>query len=378
MENARILIVDDDAILAARLEETLLQLGYQPTGMAATGKAAVEMALMQKPDAILMDIRLRGEMTGIQAAEEIHLSIDIPIIYLTAYTEENLIQQASITDAYAYLAKPVRDRELRASLEMALYKHATEKRLKHLNQVLRAVRDINQLITRQHDAQRLLDEACRILVQTRGYRLVWIGKTTPEDRLVHPVAQAGEEAGYLDQVVISWDETPTRQEPSGVAIREKQPVVCHDLTADSDLLPWHEVILKHGILSSAAIPIMHEQRLMNVLSVYGDHTDLFGDEEVDLLDEVADDLAFALVAVEEETARKRAEVEIQRLSSFPQLNPNPVLEVDGEGMVTFQNQAVNSLLEKSGQISDPSALFPPDMQVILERLARGESDSGLP
>jgi PAS domain S-box-containing protein len=374
MQNTRILIVDDDAILAARLEETLLQLGYQTAGMAATGKAAVEMALTQKPDAILMDIRLRGEMTGIQAAEEIHRSADIPVIYLTAYTEENLVRQASITDAYAYLAKPVRDRELRASLEMALYKHAMEKRLQHLNQVLRAVRDINQLITRQHDVQRLLDEACRILVQTRGYRLVWIGKTMLEDRLVHPIAWAGEEAGYLDQVEISWDENPTRQEPSGVAIREKQPVVCHDLAADPELLPWHESILEHGILSLAAIPIEQEQRLVNVLSVYGDRTDLFGDEEVDLLDEVAHDLAFALVALEEEAARKRAEVEILRLSSFPRLNPNPVLEVDEKGAITFMNQAASVLLESSVPPGEPTILLPQDLGDFLERLAKGETD----
>jgi CheY-like chemotaxis protein len=85
MNPARILIVEDEAILAAHLALSLGQMGYQTAGQAATGEAAVALALKEKPDAILMDIRLRGEMTGIQAAEAIHKISDIPIIYLTAY-----------------------------------------------------------------------------------------------------------------------------------------------------------------------------------------------------------------------------------------------------------------------------------------------------
>ncbi len=80
-------------------------------------------------------------MNGIEAAGEIRRSMDIPVVYLTAYTDETILQQATITDAYAYLIKPVRDRELRASLEMAFDKHDSDLHLSHLNQVLRALRD---------------------------------------------------------------------------------------------------------------------------------------------------------------------------------------------------------------------------------------------
>ena len=110
----RILIVEDDAVLVAELQETLTQWGYEVIGLAATGKTAVESALAHKPDVILMDIRLRGAMTGIQAVEQIHQQLDIPIVYLTAFIDKVLVQQAT------YLVKPVRDQELRAGLEMAL------------------------------------------------------------------------------------------------------------------------------------------------------------------------------------------------------------------------------------------------------------------
>jgi CheY-like chemotaxis protein len=201
MNTARILIVEDDAILINHLEQTLIQIGYQISGLAATGEAAIEIALAQKPDAILMDIRLRSAMTGIQAAAEIHRQLDTPIIYLTAYTDEELLQQAKLTDAYAYLAKPVRDRELRASLEMALYKHSTEHRFQHLNEILRAVRDVNQLIAHEQDPERLLDQACQILLQTHGYRFVWIGQSAG-DRL-KPLAHAGNGQALITRIVSS-------------------------------------------------------------------------------------------------------------------------------------------------------------------------------
>ena len=122
----RILIVEDDAALVANLEDTLTQMGYQVVGLAATGKAAVEFALAHKPDLILMDIRLRGAMTGIQAAKQIRHDLDIPVVYLTAFSDKTLLSQANMTEAYAYLTKPVRDHELRASLEMALSEHSAE------------------------------------------------------------------------------------------------------------------------------------------------------------------------------------------------------------------------------------------------------------
>ena len=120
----RILIVEDDAVLITELQETVVRLGYEVAGLAATGKTAVESALTQKPDVILMDIRLRGAMTGIEAVEQIHEQLDIPVVYLTAFNDKALFVQAKITDTQPCLVKPVRDRELQAGLEMALNKRS--------------------------------------------------------------------------------------------------------------------------------------------------------------------------------------------------------------------------------------------------------------
>ena len=125
------------------------------------------MALSQQPDVVLMDIRLRGEMTGIQAAEAIHSKADIPIIYLTAYTDDLLVEQAKITEPYAYLAKPVGDRELRASLEMALYKHRAEQLVRQERDRAQQYLDIAGVVILALDLEGKIT-----LLNRRGYELL--------------------------------------------------------------------------------------------------------------------------------------------------------------------------------------------------------------
>ena len=302
---AQILIVEDDAILATELQETLSKMGYQISGLAATGKSAVESALAQKPDILLMDIRLRGAMTGIQAVGQIHQQLDIPVVYLTAFADEAFLQQAKITDAYAYLVKPVREHELRAGLEMALYKHAAEQRFQHLNQILRAVRDVNQLITREQNAQHLVDEACQILLRAHGYRFVWIGQAAG-DRL-KPLAHAGEGQALLRHIVASATPEQGLKLPGTEAARTRRVVVCHDMLNDERYAPWQQEVNQTLFSSTVAIPILHEDSLFGVISVYSDQTNIFGAEEIDLLSEMAGDIAFGLKSIARETERKQAE-----------------------------------------------------------------------
>jgi PAS domain S-box-containing protein len=99
-----------------------------------------------------------------------------------------------------------------------------EQRVRELNLMLRASGAINALMVRERDPQRLLAEACKILVETRGYRLAWIGQIEPGSKRLVPMARAGEGADYLDVVTITWDETPAGRGPTGIAIRTGQPV----------------------------------------------------------------------------------------------------------------------------------------------------------
>jgi PAS domain S-box-containing protein len=130
MESIRILVVEDDAIIGKYIQTTLETLGYQVLGLIATGEGAVAAAFERQPDLILMDVVLRDEVDGIAAAERIRQRLDIPIIYLTAYSDTDTVERAGITGPFGYLLKPFDDRSLHLTIQMAFHKHALDKRLK--------------------------------------------------------------------------------------------------------------------------------------------------------------------------------------------------------------------------------------------------------
>ena len=169
-----ILIVEDDAIVASQLQRTLHKMGYKSMGPVATGEEAIKLALKDFPDAILMDIKLKGELTGIETADRIHNEAEIPVIYLTAYADQETIERSKDSHTYGFLTKPVRDKELNAMIETALYKSTTDRSLKHLNQLLRAIRSIDKLITKESVPEKLLQEACKILIDSKDYVVSWI------------------------------------------------------------------------------------------------------------------------------------------------------------------------------------------------------------
>lgn len=130
MSTARILIVEDEAVTAMAIRKHLTNLGYSVCGIAPNAELAVQKAMEEMPDLILMDIRLAGRRTGIDAAVEIKARSEIPVIYLTAFSNDDYIREAKKTEPYGYILKPVREQELKTTIEMALYKHAMEKKLR--------------------------------------------------------------------------------------------------------------------------------------------------------------------------------------------------------------------------------------------------------
>ena len=127
-EPARILIVEDESIVALDIQNSLTQLGYQVCGRAIAGDEAIRLAMDTRPDLILMDIRLAGAMDGIEAAECIHAVLDTPIIFVTAYADQATINRAKIAQPFGYITKPLELRELHTTIEISLYRHAMELR----------------------------------------------------------------------------------------------------------------------------------------------------------------------------------------------------------------------------------------------------------
>ena len=130
MPASRILIVEDERLVANALSRNLEGLGYQVVSAVASGEDALKKAEETRPDLVLMDIRLEGEMDGIQAAGLITARFNIPIIFVTAYADRNVLAKAKVTGPYGYLIKPISKRELHSALEIALYKHQMGKKLR--------------------------------------------------------------------------------------------------------------------------------------------------------------------------------------------------------------------------------------------------------
>jgi signal transduction histidine kinase len=132
MTPARIFVVEDDFIVARDIREQLSRLGHSVVGVSARGEDAAQLVLDSAPDLVLMDIRLEGEMDGIEAAKQILAASKIPVVYLTAYADDLTLKRALITEPFGYILKPFDESQLRTAIEMAVYRHAAERKLRGL------------------------------------------------------------------------------------------------------------------------------------------------------------------------------------------------------------------------------------------------------
>ncbi|HHS12392.1 MAG TPA: response regulator [bacterium] len=141
----RLVIVEDEIIVAEDLAGTLTRQGYEIIGHASTGPEALRYCQVLHPDLVLMDIVLKGMMTGIDTAQRIKEEFDIPVIYVTAYADEKTLEQAKTTGPFGYILKPFTERELKSTIEMALYKHAMDRKVREkeawLSTILKSIGD---------------------------------------------------------------------------------------------------------------------------------------------------------------------------------------------------------------------------------------------
>ena len=127
---ANIVIAENEKIIALDLKKTLIKLGYNVLGIASRGKDIIELIIEQQPQLVMMDIMLDGEMSGIEAAKIISTKFDLPVLFLTALTDEKTLQKAKESNPFGYILKPFDDKTLHSSIEMALYKHKVEQELR--------------------------------------------------------------------------------------------------------------------------------------------------------------------------------------------------------------------------------------------------------
>jgi len=143
MSKIKVFVVEDESIVSKDIQNSLTKLGYEVVGSAATGENAIEGIQDSSPDIVLMDIMLKGEMNGIETSEIVRNDFTIPVIFLTAYADEDTLQKAKVTEPYGYILKPFKEIDLHTSIVMAIYKYKKELEVLKERDLLYSVVDNN-------------------------------------------------------------------------------------------------------------------------------------------------------------------------------------------------------------------------------------------
>ena len=167
MSQTRILIVEDEAIVARDIAQQLAMLGYEPVAQTPRGEEALVLAEQLRPDLVLMDIQLAGEMDGIAAAQAIRERFAIPVVFLTAFVGDATLERAKVTEPFGYIIKPFQDRELRTVVEMALYKHQAEETLReakdYTDNIIRSMADMLVVVSPDGTIATVNKATCNLL-----------------------------------------------------------------------------------------------------------------------------------------------------------------------------------------------------------------------
>jgi PAS domain S-box-containing protein len=191
-----------------------------------------------------------------------------------------------------------------------------EGEIARLSRLYAALSQVNQAIVWMPTRDELFQKVCQVLVEHAGFRLAWIGWCVPETHQLVPVAECGDENGYLQRINVYTDERPEGQGPSGTAFRTGRPYICNDMLNDPATLPWRSEYWRSGFLASATIPIRMNGVVCGMLSVYADKREFFHDKEIALLEEAAGNLSFALDNYERDEARRQAEQTVRNEKLF--------------------------------------------------------------
>ena len=175
LSKIKVLIVEDDRLIAENSAMMLETLGYQVSKICNNSADALEFITQDPPDIVLVDIILKGAQDGIIFANTLRQDHDIPFVYVTATSDENILERAKVTSPYGYIIKPFNERDLHSNIEMALYKFKSESKMELLNEMLYVLNDINRVSDEIQDEAGYLNLLCETLINFPSFSYVWTG-----------------------------------------------------------------------------------------------------------------------------------------------------------------------------------------------------------
>ena len=296
------LYVDDEPILLDIGKRFLEKFGTISVDILESPGEAFEKIKIKKYDVIISDYEM-PEMDGITFLKKVRAEYPLlPFIIFTGKGREEVVIEALNNGADHYLQKGGDPKsqftELMHNIERAVERNRTHETIIHLNRLLSILSSTNRAVIRLHDRQALLKEACRIAVEEGKFLMAWIGIVDPLTHSVHPVAACGYEEGYLSNLSISIDNVPQGMGLTGASIREQRTIISNDITSDPRMVPFREKAIRRGYCSSASIPLNCRGNYIGAMRFYSSEINFFNEQEIQLLQDLVDDICFALGFIE--------------------------------------------------------------------------------
>jgi signal transduction histidine kinase/CheY-like chemotaxis protein len=291
MNGARILVVDDEQLVALDIERRLAPLGYA-VAAASSGEEAIERVTTEKPDLVLMDVKLSGAIDGIEAARRIRDVLDVPVIYVTAYADQSTLDRARGSEPYGYILKPFDARELKAAIEMALQRHFRDLYRKEQEALQRFLADASAQLAESLDYRTVVMRAAELITPRRAESCMVCLKedqsSVPPVLLIHPGSEidaglSDAERGSVVAAVVDGSGSqihPSIVDPSKV------------------LGPRHrEILREHGLVpeSLMCVPLIGRGRTLGaILFVSARPGRHYSDSDLTLAEDLAHRLVMAI------------------------------------------------------------------------------------
>ncbi|MGB7787959.1 GAF domain-containing protein [Methanoregula sp.] len=314
-----VLYVDDDPAFLDLCKLFLERTNEFTVITASSVSGALELLKSNGIHAIVSDYQM-PEMDGIAFLKQVRATDnDIPFIMFTGKGREEIAILAFEFGADFYVqkggaAKP-QFAELIHKIKAAVEHRRAYAEVTILNRLYSVVSRTNRAMIRIHDRQELLDEACRIAVEEGKFLMAWIGMVDPATHKVRPVAACGYEAGYLSRLSITVDNVPQGMGLTGIAIREGHPTVSNDIPSDPRMAAYYDEAAKRGYCSSAGFPLRNGSTVVGAMRFYSGESNFFNERELQLLQELTDDISFALEMMERDSSL----TELKRMSKAIQV-----------------------------------------------------------